>query len=158
MKSVVFALLLFATGMAAGFFVRMAFAEDKTQRNLAALSGESLSQLDVVARFTRGFSPEEIERRWEEHAAFTKTSADINLLKEAWQSWERAIIYQQVERVGWSDYRNVIIHNSGRYLDSQRLRDNAPASDFAKAEAKRAADMIHEAIPAELLAKSGPFH
>ena len=158
MKPIAVSLVLLGIGIACGYFARVLIGENRTQSNLASLSGETLSHLDDLGRATRRFSPEEIDRIWKSYDKSSTVWNDIVALKAAWQAWERAIIYREVERVGWNDYRSVIIHNSGRYLDFRQIRTYGGKSDYAKKEAKLAEDMIHESIPADLLAKSGPFY
>jgi hypothetical protein len=144
-------------GIACGYYARWLIGENRIQSNLASLSGETLSHLDDLGRATRHFSSEEINRSWTNYEKSSAVWDDIVALKAAWQAWERAIIFREVERVGWNDYRSVIIHNAGRYLDLRQNRTYGGRSDYAKKEAKLAEDMIHESIPADLLAKSGPF-
>ena len=158
MKSIVVSLILLAVGIGCGYYARALTAENRTQRNLASLSGETLSHLDDLGRSTRGFSSEAIDRRWKEYDNCKTVWTDLAALKQAWQAWERAIIFREIERVGWNDYRELIIHLSGRYLSDRRSGWYAGRSDYAKKEAKLAEDMIHQAIPADLLAKSGPFY
>ena len=153
MKTILLALVLFAAGTLSGFYGRSGIAEDRFQQNLSALSGETLSHLDELARFTHGFSTSEIDSRWKDHVAATAVEADLIQLRESWQAWERAIIYREVEKVGWSEYRNLIIRNSALYLKSKALPGRPKVSDYAEKEGEGATTMIREAIPSELLAK-----
>lgn len=158
MKFIVVSLALFSAGVASGYIGRAVIIEDRIQSNLASLSGESLSHLDDIAEFTRHFSPEEIERRWKEYQDFTTAGEDLTTLRESWRAWQLAIIFREVERVGWHRYRSLVIHHAAGYLSFRRHGAYVPNSDFARNEVKKAEEMIHEAIPADALAKSGPFH
>ena len=152
MKHILTSVSLILVGLVGGYFGRQFIAEDRMQKNLMSLSGESLSHLDDLGRYTRGYSPDQIDRLRKDFEDYHADMNDIIALQEAAKAWQSAITFQQVERVGWDRYRSLIIGNCGRFLNSRGHGAFNATSGPAKKAVKSAEEMIHEAIPAELLA------
>ncbi|PTY02218.1 hypothetical protein DB347_24410 [Opitutaceae bacterium EW11] len=157
MRNIIFAFALLVVGFATGYFARGIFQEERTQRKLASMSGETLSRLDDLGRFTRGFEPNDINRKWDEYIAASKSYSDRVALRDAWTTWESAIVFKEVEKVGWKEYRGVIVHACAKYLKVRPLAGQK-MSEFATGEENETVKMIHEAIPEELLAKEATFY
>lgn len=155
MKTIAWVLFLFSTGGLFGYFTRVVIVEDRVRRNLAGLSDGSLSQLEELAEFTDGFSTETIKRKWREYQDFSAAGSDLVALREAWCGWQRAIIFREVERVGWPAYRSLVAQNAAQYLSFRRHGAYGGSSGYAKKEIEKAEEMIHEAIPAKMLESSG---
>jgi len=158
MKFIVCSLIILSIGVVSGFFACRLVDENAAQRNFASLSGESLSHLDALGKFTRQMSAAEIERRWKQFDDGSKALNDLFVLEEASKADERAVDYANAERLGWKESSPSLIWEEGRYLSRLANKGMTANSTYVKLKVKEAEDIIRRSIPSDLLARSGPYY